>query len=139
MSPSSSIFSQRSSLDPLTTYSAFTFDALYNGIAKTWLLRDDVAKAFGERLQNLRFVCTLDLDQNILCYSDMSGHIQLPLDRLRKPDSNPIRRSELTPFEIAPPPQLNLAEFPPPYQKLLRPIPERRLAFCSRVLSDFAH
>lgn len=95
-------------------------------------------KPFGDRRQNLRFVCTFNLDQDLLSYSDESGHIQLPLDRLRKPGSVPIQRSEFTPFEIASPPQLDLTKFPPPYQKPSTPITERRLEFASRILSDFA-
>jgi hypothetical protein len=138
VSPTIGIFSQRSRSYPLTTYSASAFDALYKGIAEKWLLRDDVVKPFGDRRQNLRFVCTFDLDQDLLSYSDEGGHIQLPLARLRKPGSDPLQRSEFTSFKIVSPPQLDLAEFPPPYQKPSTPIPERRLAFSSRVLSDFA-
>jgi hypothetical protein len=107
-------------------------------MAEDWLLRDDVVKPYGDRRQNLRYVCTFNLDQDLLCYSDESGHIQLPLARLRKPGSNPLQRSEFTPFEIAPPPKLDLAEFPPPYYKPLTRVPKNRLDFCSRVLSDFA-
>jgi hypothetical protein len=138
VSPTIGIFSQRSSSYPLTTYSASAFGALHKGIAKRWLLRDDVVKPFGDRRQNLRFVCTFNLDQDLLLYSDESGHIQLPLARLRKPSSDPLQRSKFTPFEIASPPQLDLAEFPPPYQKPSTLIPKSRLDFCSRILSDFA-
>ena len=95
-------------------------------------------KPFGDRRQNLRSVCTFNLDQDLLCYSDESGHIQLPLARLRKPGSDPLQRSEFAPFEIASPPKLDLVGFPAPYQKPSWPVPERRLAFTSRVLSDFA-
>ncbi|TVY16161.1 hypothetical protein LARI1_G006867, partial [Lachnellula arida] len=124
---------------PLTTYSSSAFDALHNGISENWLLRDDVVKPFGDKRQNLISVYTFNLDQDTLSYSDESGHIQLPLARLRKPGSEPIQRSEFTPFEIVSPPQLDLAGFPPPYQKPSTPIPERRFAFSSRILSDFAH
>lgn len=95
-------------------------------------------RPFGDRRQNLRFVCTFNLDQDLVSYSDESGHIQLPLARLRKPDSDPLQRSEFTPFEIASSPQLDLAGFPPPYKKPSTPIPKSRLDFSSRVLSDFA-
>ena len=125
---------------PLTTYSASAFDVLHKGTAKKWLLRDVVVKPFGDRRQNLRFVCTLNLDQDLLSYSDESGHIQLPLARLQKPGSDPLQRSEFTPFEIASPPQLDLAEFPSPYQKPSTPTPKTRLlAFSSRVRSGFAN
>ncbi|RDL33343.1 Uncharacterized protein BP5553_08782 [Venustampulla echinocandica] len=106
--------------------------------AEKWLLRDDVVKPFGDRRQNLRFVCTFNLDQDLLSYSDETGHIQLPLARLRELDSDPLQRSEFTPFEIVSPPKLDLAEFPPPYQKPSTPIRERCLALSSRVLLDFA-
>jgi hypothetical protein len=143
VSPTIGIFSQRSRSYPLTTYSASAFDALFRGSDYKWLLRDDVVKPFGDIRQNLRSVCTFNLDQDLLSYSDYSdesGHIQIPLTRLRKPSSDPlrVRLSEFTPFEITSPPQLDLAEFSPPYQKPSTPIPERRLAFSSRVLSDFA-
>ncbi|TVY46737.1 hypothetical protein LOCC1_G006220 [Lachnellula occidentalis] len=118
---------------------ASTFDALHKGIYDSWILRDDVVKPFGDRRQNLAFVCTFNLDQDILYYSDESGHIQLPLARLREPSSDPIERSEFTSFQIPSPPQLDLSGFPPPYRKPSTPIPERRLAFSSRILSDFAH
>ncbi|TVY90418.1 hypothetical protein LAWI1_G007252 [Lachnellula willkommii] len=118
---------------------ASAFDALHNGISENWLLRDDVVKPFGDRRQNLASVYTFNLDQDTLSYSDESGHIQLPLARLRKPGSDPVQRSEFTPFQIAPPPQQDLAGFPPPYQKPSTPIPERRLAFSSRILTDFAN
>lgn len=140
MSPTVGLFSKRSSSDPLTIYPASTFDVLHKGLAKKWLLRDDVVKPFGDRCQSLRFVCSFNLDEDLLSYSDESGHIQLPLARLREPGSDPLQRSEFTPFEIPSPPQLDLAEFPPPYQEPpSTPIPERRLAFSSRVFSDFAH
>ncbi|TVY51842.1 hypothetical protein LCER1_G007749 [Lachnellula cervina] len=119
---------------------ASAFDALHKGMDKArWLLRDDVVKPFGDKRQNLAFVCTFNLDQDILYYSDESGHIQLPLARLREPGSQPVQRSEFIPFEIISPPQLDLAWFPPPYQKPSMPIPERHFAFSSRILSDFAH
>ncbi|KAH7308783.1 hypothetical protein BKA65DRAFT_576314 [Rhexocercosporidium sp. MPI-PUGE-AT-0058] len=117
---------------------ASTFDALHQGIARNWLLRDDVVRPFGDRRQNLRFVCTFNLDQDVLSYSDESGHIQLPLARVRKIGSDPLQRTEFSPFEIPYPPRLDLTEFPPPYQKPLTRIPKSRLDFCSRVLSDFA-
>ncbi|KAH8665130.1 hypothetical protein BGZ60DRAFT_64021 [Tricladium varicosporioides] len=120
------------------TSKASAFDILHKGIAENWLLRDDVVKPFGDRRQNLRFVCSFYLDQDLLSYSDESGHIQFPLARLRETTSGPLQRSEFTPFEIPSPPQLDLAAFPPPYQKPLTPLPESRIAFCSRVLSDFA-
>ncbi|TVY39583.1 hypothetical protein LSUB1_G005822 [Lachnellula subtilissima] len=119
---------------------ASAFDALHKGMDQArWHLRDDVVKPFGDKRQNLAFVCTFNLDRDILYYSDESGHIQLPLARLREPGSEPVQRSEFIPFEIVYPPQLDLAGFPPPYQKPLTPIPERRFAFSSRILSDFAH
>ncbi|KAL2068574.1 hypothetical protein VTL71DRAFT_14911 [Oculimacula yallundae] len=118
---------------------ASTFDALYTGIAETWLLRDDVVQPFGDRRQNVRFICTFNLDQDLLCYSDESGHIKVSLDRLRKPDYEPLQRFEFTPFKIAPPPPLDFAEFPPPHKKPLTPIPKRCLDFAPRILSDFAH
>jgi len=124
---------------PLTTYTASSFDALHKGIAEKWILRDDIVKPFGDRRQNLTFVCTLNLDQDFLSYSDESGHIQIPLTRLRDPGSDPIQRYEFTPFEIDCPPQLDLAGFPPPYQKPMRPVSERCLAFSSRIILDFAH
>ncbi|KUJ10912.1 uncharacterized protein LY89DRAFT_739893 [Mollisia scopiformis] len=117
---------------------ASTFNALHKGLAEKWVLRDDVVRPFGDRRQNLRFVCTLDLDRDLLMYSDESGHIQLPLDRIRKPSYDAIPRSDFVPFEISPPPQLDLAEFPPPYKKPTIPVSERRLAFSPRILSDFA-
>ncbi|KAG0648620.1 hypothetical protein D0Z07_5310 [Hyphodiscus hymeniophilus] len=117
---------------------ASAFDALHKGLTEKWLVRDDVVKPFGDRRQNLRFVCTFNLVQDLLSYSDESGHIQIPLARLRKPGADPIQRAEFTPLEIASPPQSDLAEFPPPYQKPSTPIPENRLTFSSRILSDFA-
>ncbi|KAK0101800.1 hypothetical protein ONS95_006950 [Cadophora gregata] len=115
-----------------------TFDALYKGIAEKWLLRGDIVKPFGVRLENLRFVCTFDLDQDLFTYTDVSGHIQLPLARFREPNSNPPERSEFIPVETKIPPQLSLKEFPPPYHKPLISIPKRRLAFSQRIISNFA-
>lgn len=89
MSLTIGIFSQPFSSYPLTTYPAF--NALRKGIAKEWLLREDVVKLFGDRRQNLRFVCTFNLAQDLLFYSDESGHIQIPLARLRMPASDPVR------------------------------------------------
>lgn len=85
------------------------------------------------------FVCTFDLDQDLLTYSDWErGHIQLPLARLRKPNYEPVQRSEFTPFEMASPPVLDLTRFPPPYHTPSTSVPERHFAFSSRILSDFA-
>ncbi|TVY23756.1 hypothetical protein LHYA1_G007433 [Lachnellula hyalina] len=119
-----------------TSKGASAFDALHQGIATKWILQDDVVKPFGDKRQLLTFVCSFNLDRDVLCYSDESGHIQLPLDRLRKPPQP--QRQEFTPFEIVPPAQLDLAEFPPPYHSPSTPISARRLAFLSRILSDFA-
>ncbi|PVH77435.1 hypothetical protein DL98DRAFT_573732 [Cadophora sp. DSE1049] len=55
----------------LTTDSTSTFDAVHKRLAEKWLLRDDVVKPFGVRLENLRFVCTFDLDQDLFTYSDV--------------------------------------------------------------------
>jgi len=107
-------------------------------LTEKWLLQDDVVKPFGDKRQNLRFACTGNLDQDLISYSDESGHIQIPLARLREPGSDPLQRSEFTPFEVESPPKLDLARYPPPYYNLSMLIPERRLVFSSRVLSDFA-
>jgi hypothetical protein len=95
-------------------------------------------KPFGDRLEAIGFVCSFDLDQDILIYADSNGHIQLPLARLRESDSEPIQRNEFTPFEVPSPPQLDITGFPPPYQNPLTTIPGRCFAFTSRVISDFA-
>ncbi|KAH7395440.1 hypothetical protein BKA64DRAFT_643277 [Cadophora sp. MPI-SDFR-AT-0126] len=115
-----------------------TFDALYNGIATNWVVRDDVVKPFGDRRKNLRFVCTFNLDQDCLVYSDEDGHIQLPLARLRKTPSDPPQRSDFTPFDVPSPPQPDFDSFTPPYHKTSAPICKRRFEFVSRVLADFA-
>lgn len=97
-------------------------------------------KPFGDRRQLLRSVCSFDLIQDLLSYSNTGSHIQISLARLREPNCDLIQRSEFTPLERPPPhPQLDLvAEFPPPYEESSIPVPERRLAFSSRILSDFA-
>lgn len=94
---------------------------------------------FGDERQRFISICTIDFDQDLIAFSDESGHIQLPLARLREPDSEPPQRSEFRSFEIASPPTLDLLAFSPPYQKLTTFIPQRRLAFASRILTDFAH
>jgi hypothetical protein len=95
-------------------------------------------KPFGDRLETIRFVCSFDLEQDILIYADSNGHIQLPLARLRESDSEPVQRNEFTPFEVPSPPQLDITGFPPPYQNPATIIPDRYFAFTSRVISDFA-
>lgn len=92
-------------------------------------------KPFGDRRQNLTFVCTINLDEDVLSYSEESGHIQLPLARLQEP--SPIQRSEFTPFEAAAPAQLDLTKFSPPYQKPSVSISKRWQIFSSRIILDF--
>ena len=72
----------------LITSSESTFDALRDNIAEKWFLRDDTVKPFGVSLENLRYVCTFDLGQDLFTYSDVGGDIQLPLARLRNPVLN---------------------------------------------------
>ena len=57
-----------------------------------------------------------DLDQDILIYADSNGHMQLPLARLREPESEPVQRNEFAPFEVPSPPQIDITGFPPPHQ-----------------------
>jgi len=125
----------------LTTYDE-TFDALHKGLAEKWVVRDETAKPFGDRRQNLRFVCSFDLDQDTLYYSDDTfgyGHIQLPLSRFRDSKAGSVQVSEFTPFELPSPSQLQLIDFPPPFKRPSMPISDRRLQSISRVITDFAH
>ncbi|PMD13282.1 hypothetical protein NA56DRAFT_665668 [Hyaloscypha hepaticicola] len=112
--------------------------SLHKEIARERLLRDDALKPFGDRLETIRFVCSFDLEQDILIYADSNGHIQLPLARLRESDSEPVQRNEFAPFEVPSPLQLDITGFPPPYQNPATIIPDRYFAFTSRVISDFA-
>ena len=49
-----------------------------------------------------------------------------------------MQRSEFTPFQMAFPPQLDLAEFPLSIQYFLKPVPGRFPIFSSRILLNFA-
>lgn len=130
------------SLHSLTMREDDRFNALHKGIAEKWVLRDETVKLFGDKRKNLRFVCSFDLDQDILYYSDETcgyGHIQIPLSRFRDSKHGPVQASEFTPFELSSPSPLNLTEFSPPFKEPSTPISDRRLQFASRILSDFAH
>ncbi|PMD40803.1 hypothetical protein L207DRAFT_566184 [Hyaloscypha variabilis F] len=118
-----------------------TFDALHKGIAENWVVRDETVKPFGDRRQIVRSVCSFDLDQDTLYYSDETfgyGHIKIPISRFRDTNAGPVQQAEFSPFELASPPPLKLTDFPPPFKKPSTPISDRRFAFTSRVLSDFA-
>jgi hypothetical protein len=94
-------------------------------------------KPFDDRRQNLRFVCTFNLGQDLLCYSDESGQSNFPCRVYGSPalilynDPNPV------PLKWCLLPNWTSPSFPRRTRNPL-PIAKRRLAFSSRVLSDIA-
>jgi hypothetical protein len=88
----------------LTLYEDDTFDALHKGIAENWVVRDETVKPFGDRCQIVRSVCSFDLDQDTLYYSDETfgyGHIKIPISRFRDTKAGPVQQAEFSPFELA--------------------------------------
>ncbi|EPE27276.1 hypothetical protein GLAREA_03191 [Glarea lozoyensis ATCC 20868] len=108
------------------------------GISRVWEKRDDVVRPFGDIRQGRMNVCSLDLTQDLLLFSDASENIKLPLSRLREPKSELPQRSEFTPYKIDPPPLLDFAIFPPPYKSPSGAVDVLRLALIPPILSDFA-
>ncbi len=109
----------------LILYEDDTFDALHKGIAENWVARDETVKPFGDRRQIVRSICSFDLDQETLFYSDETfgyGHIKIPISRFRDTIARPVQQDEFSPFELASPPPLKLADFPPPFKKPSTPI-----------------
>lgn len=57
---------ERHRTSPLTIILASAFEPLHKGLYGKRITRADVVKQFGDRCQNLRFVCTFNLSQVIL-------------------------------------------------------------------------
>jgi hypothetical protein len=122
----------------LTSSSDYSAAALVAGTSRNWEKRDDAVSPFGDMRQGRINVCSLDFTQDLLLYSEASENIKLPLSRLREPNSEIPQRSEFTPYKINPPPLLDFAVFPPPYNSPSHPVAELRRVLISPILSDFA-
>ncbi|KAL2062599.1 hypothetical protein VTL71DRAFT_5671 [Oculimacula yallundae] len=115
-----------------------TFLVLHAALSRDWLEYDDVVQPFGDKRENLRSVCSFNLDEDVLYYSDVDGHGQIPLSRLRDTMGGEISRSELVPFTPKQASVIDLTSITPPYYHLVIPVHERDLAFTSHILLDFA-
>ena len=124
-----------------------TFDVLYSQVARDWQQRDDLLTPFNDRRwSHVRAVWTFDLDRDILRLDQTDRNLWVPLDLVRQ---RSITISDFEPCE--PPPTLAKhalqsvysARRPVVFWKMRRknidlPRLQRRKAFVSRILADFA-
>jgi hypothetical protein len=120
-----------------------TFDVLYSRVAQDWHQQDDVVTPFNDRRwSHVGAVWTFDLDGGILRLDKTDRNLWVPLNLVRQ---RSITLSDFRPYE--PPP--TLAEhalqsvYPAPCWKMRRKEIDlqrlqRRKAFVSRILADFA-
>ncbi|KAI4956494.1 hypothetical protein J4E91_000705 [Alternaria rosae] len=124
-----------------------TFDVLYSQVARDWQQRDDLLTPFTDRRwTHVGAVWTFDLDRDILRLDQRDRNLWVPLNLGRQ---RSITISDFEPCE--PPPTLAKhalqsvysARRPAEFWKMRRkntdlPRLQRRKAFVSRILADFA-
>lgn len=120
-----------------------TFDALYSRVARDWHQQDDVVTPFNDRRwTHVGAVWTFDIDGDILRLDKKDRNLWVPLNLIRQ---RSITISDFEPYE--PPPTLAKhalqSVYAAPCWKIRRKEIdlqrlERRKAFVSRILADFA-
>ncbi|KAI1264806.1 hypothetical protein F5Y18DRAFT_388478 [Xylariaceae sp. FL1019] len=122
-----------------------TFDAVYSHVAREWHQQDDIINPFHDSRHDLiRTVWIFNLDNDVLRLENKDCYRQLPLAIVR---SRAVTITDLHLCAPPRPPELGSQSFiPPPDVKLLTlrregldpTRMERRRAFVSRILADFA-
>jgi hypothetical protein len=120
-----------------------TFDVLYSQVARDWRQQDDlVTPSNDRRWTHIRAVWTFDLDRDILRLDQRDRNLWVPLNLVRQ---RSIAISDFEPYE--PPPTLAKHALQsvyqaPPWKMRRKNIDlqrlQRRKAFVSRILADFA-
>ncbi|KAF1959988.1 hypothetical protein CC80DRAFT_314213 [Byssothecium circinans] len=120
-----------------------TFDVLYSRVARDWHQQDDVFTPFNDRRwTHVRSVWSFDLDHDILRLDKIDRNLRVPLNLVRQ---RPITISDFEPCEPPPTPAKHtLQSIYPARCWKMTPMDidlhylQRRKAFVSRILADFA-
>jgi hypothetical protein len=108
---------------------------IQRALGGNWELRDDIVNPFGDpRGEGLK-ICTFDLENGLLLFSNASENRQI---RFAYFNRDVPTLADFTPFTVLPSPRIiDISAFSPPHWEPRFPVAERVFIFIERIFSDF--